>query len=274
MFGFGKKLPAPNKRPTNPGLGPTGKLTLSSGGRNWTEEVDLVRAAAEALAKHGHSVKNHATWLQHPASGYSILPQLAGVQLLDGGGMRTVTTVQVNHAALAPDGIFEYQHATGDKLVESVFNGLDQWVQTDFVALLDAARGKAEKCTEMRLSLPAKDGKVTKVRRAVLGPVSHFAQSPPAVTTPEEHPFCACCLLTRSFEAFKDLFQGDGFFGLRLYAARDQNGAPAADCRVNGDDFPAGIEALRRYAATWPAAGFEFRKQYVVLQAADGAEPE
>jgi hypothetical protein len=47
---------------------------------------------------------------------------------------------------------------------------------------------------------------------------------------------------------------------------RDADGVPAADCRVNGRDFEPGAVALRAYAATWPAAGYEFRKQYVVLQ--------
>jgi hypothetical protein len=47
---------------------------------------------------------------------------------------------------------------------------------------------------------------------------------------------------------------------------RDANGDPQADCRVNGDDWDKGTEALRKYVGTWPAAGFEMRKQYVVVQ--------
>jgi hypothetical protein len=69
----------------------------------------------------------------------------------------------------------------------------------------------------------------------------------------------------KSFPAFKDLFEGDGFYGVRLYAARDEAGVPLADCRVNGEDYESGASALREYAKTWPPAGFEFRKQYVVL---------
>ena len=52
----------------------------------------------------------------------------------------------------------------------------------------------------------------------------------------EEHPFCPCCLLTRSFEAFRGFMEGDGFYCLRLFAARDTEGVPQADCRVNGED--------------------------------------
>ena len=43
-----------------------------------------------------------------------------------------------------------------------------------------------------------------------------------------------------------------------------------ADCRVNGDDFEPGAIALRAYATTWPDAGYEFRKQYVIFQPFDG----
>ena len=60
--------------------------------------------------------------------------------------------------------------------------------------------------------------------------------------------------------------EGDAFYGLRLYAARDENGEPQADCRINGEDWEPGKEALRDYAGTWTPAGYEFRKQYVVLQ--------
>jgi hypothetical protein len=142
-------------------------------------------------------------------------------------------------------------------------------VQTDFVTLLEATQDKPVKCTQMQMEFPARDGKPAKARRVILGPVSHYAQCPPTPATPEEHPFCSCCLLTRSFEAFKQYIEGDGFFGLRLYAARDQNGQAAADCRINGDEYEPGKAALRKYVSTWPAAGFEFRKQYVVIQPFD-----
>jgi hypothetical protein len=71
--------------------------------------------------------------------------------------------------------------------------------------------------------------------------------------------------LTKSFEAFKELMEGSGFYGLRLFAAHDQNGVPQADCRVNGEDWEKGAEALRSYVTTWPGTAYEFRKQYVVL---------
>lgn len=69
--------------------------------------------------------------------------------------------------------------------------------------------------------------------------------------------------------AFKELIEGDGFYGLRLFAARNAEGTPEADCRVNGEDWEIGAQALREYAGTWPSAGYEFRKQYVVLQSID-----
>jgi len=47
---------------------------------------------------------------------------------------------------------------------------------------------------------------------------------------------------------------------------RDQDGAAAADCRVNGEDWKEGERALRAYVEKWPQRGFEARKQYVILQ--------
>lgn len=83
----------------------------------------------------------------------------------------------------------------------------------------------------------------------------------------QAHAFCPCCLFTQSLEAFLPLLEGDTrMLGIRLFATRDAAGEIAADCRINGVDFPEGAACLRRYAATWPAyAGLEFRKQYVVV---------
>ena len=72
--------------------------------------------------------------------------------------------------------------------------------------------------------------------------------------------------MTNSFAAFKDLIEDDAFPGIRFFAARDADGSPLADCRVNGEDWEPGAEALRAYVKTWPGDGYEFRKQYVVLQ--------
>lgn len=80
-----------------------------------------------------------------------------------------------------------------------------------------------------------------------------------------DHEFCPCCLLTNSFEAFKELIEDRSVYGIRLLAMRDANGDPQADCRVNGNDWGKGAEALRKYVGTWSAAGLEMRKQYVVV---------
>lgn len=117
-------------------------------------------------------------------------------------------------------------------------------------------------------------------RRVILGPVTHIIQNPKARAEQqlleaqrktqedhcEEHEFCPCCLLTNSFEAFRELIEDRSVYGIRLFAMRDANGDPQADCRVNGNDWDKDTEALRKYVGTWPADGFEMRKQYVVVQ--------
>jgi len=74
------------------------------------------------------------------------------------------------------------------------------------------------------------------------------------------------CLRTPLINTFKELIEDHTFFGLRLFAARDEKGIPQADCRVNGQDWEKGKESLQKYVETWPDVGYEFRKQYVVLQ--------
>jgi hypothetical protein len=253
----------------NPGIRATAQATLSKEGRQWTEEVDLVALAATTLAGYDHRVERASGWLHHAESGFVIIPRIVAVKPLTEGGVRTVTTIQVNHPSLAPDGVFEYQHATGDRLDESISSGFSQWAELDFVPLLDALEPVAKTCPIMELTFPESDGRPARKRRAVLGPVVRMAQQPAPPTTDDQddgHCFCPCCLLTQSFDAFHPLIEADRLCCLRLFAYRDEDGTPGADCRVNGVDFEAGAQALRAYAEGWPPMGIEYRKQLVILQ--------
>jgi hypothetical protein len=267
MFGFFKRKPSPEKIPTNPGIGPKSKIAFTDGDRTWTETVDVVELAYQAFRKHGYAVRNRTTWLDHIESGYAILPLLVSMQPSE-RGVSTTTTMQVNHPTLTPKGVFEYQHSFGDTTAGSITAGFEQWLQTDFVTLLDAARDKPKTCTMMDMEFPDGDERAARVRRAILGPVAHYMQKPPPQT--EEHPFCPCCMLTRTFDIVQRHLSSDDFTCIRFYAARDENGDPQADCRVNGEDWEEGAEALRVYASSWPEAAFEFRKQYVVLRTLGG----
>jgi hypothetical protein len=245
-------------------LQPTGEVGFSNAKRTWTERFDLTTEAAAVLKARGHAVTAYKTWLEHGDSGFVIQPQLGGIWPLNEGGVRTTTTLQVNHPTLIPGGVFEYQHSTANTVVESLAKGFDQWAEMDFVTPLDALRPEPEHCSTLEKTFPARDGKPARVRRAVLGPTGHIANAPPDAA--REHPFCPCCLLTNSFEAFQNLIDADAFYGLRLFAIRNADGTPSADCRVNGDDWEKGAQALRAYVGTWPQSGFEARKQYVILQ--------
>jgi hypothetical protein len=266
MFGFFKQRPVPALLKSNRGIGTKAKLDLTNGQRSWTEEFDLVQILASTLKQRGRSVKNEKSWIEDRKSGFMLSPQLVDMRLLNDGGIQTLSTIQINHSLLVPDGTFEFQHSTGNSATQSLANGFDMWAQTDFVALLDALEEKPSQCTVMVMQFPATEGRAGRVRRAILGPTAHYMQEPPPKTDSEEHPFCPCCLLTRSGHVFRELIQADGFQCIRMFAARDVEGNAQADCRVNGEEFPQGAQALREYAATWPLAGYEFRKQYVVLQ--------
>lgn len=266
--------PQPPKCPGNPGMTVNGKIAFTNGERCWTESFHLSRIAAGVLRDRGHEVVEHEIWLELRPSGFILQPLLVEARPLERGGVQTVTTIDVRHAELIKDGLFEYQHSTGDDLTESLTKGLESWESVDLPVLLDALRPKPEKCTLWVMTFPAKDGALARTRRAVLGNVTCFAQHPPAPNEAEcnesaqeecEHPFCNCCFLTRNFEVFRSQIESDGCFGIRFYALRDKDGTPGADCRINGEDYEPGMEALRSYVATWPWAGFEFRKQYVFL---------
>lgn len=272
MFHWLRRKPLSARRFTaaNPGRGPVATLAVSTGGRSWTEEVDTVDSLARVLTGLGHSVtRDGAARVRHPDSGLVFRPQFVALHPLDNGAVRTVTTVETTHPELAPDGVFEFQHSVGGGPRDAIDKGFDQWAGMDLVTFREALRARPEACTMLQMSFPGQAGQPARFRRAILGPVGHYVENPPdppAAGAGDEHPFCPCCLLTRSIEAFKDLFQGDGFYAIRRFAARDPDGTPEADCRVNGAAYAAGARALKTYARTWPRAGYEFRKQYVILQ--------
>jgi len=131
-------------------------------------------------------------------SGFLIQPQLGELQLLEGGGVRTVTTNAGQSPDVDPRSGLRVPAFDGNPVVSSLTRGFDQWLQTDFVALPDALRVKPQSCTMMEMTFPAEDEKPQRIRRPVLGPVTHMAQTPPDAT--EGHPpFCTCCLLINSF---------------------------------------------------------------------------
>jgi hypothetical protein len=264
----------PGKGPGNPGVGAVAKVDFRRGEESWSESINLVESTVKVLTDLAYEVTCDDTWVRHPESELAFRPQFVALYPLDNGGVRTVTTVETRHPTLVPDGVFEFQHATGNDVRDSIVSGLDQWARIDLVTFLDALKETPASCMTLRMTLPADGGRPARYRRAVLGPIGHFAQNPPAVENGEEHPFCPCCLLTRSMEAFKELFTGESFYALRFFASRDPQGRPEADCRVNGENWPRGAAALTAYARTWPAAGFEFRKQYVILQNMPDAGPD
>lgn len=171
--------------------------------------------------------------------------------------LRTVSKVFCKHPAYFPEGLFEFQHASGSTEVESLLNGFRSWAQTDLATLSDAVSNEVNASLVMEMP-----------RKVFMGPYIHHATTAPAGQDCSDqcHDFCPCCLFTNSIEAFRDLLASQAFYGIRLYACRSDEGMLAADCRVNGEDFPAGAELLKQYAATWPPRGLEFRKQYVVIR--------
>jgi hypothetical protein len=226
--------------------------------------IDVVELAVGVMKKRGHAVKRHDTWLEHPDSGLVIRPQLLESHP-SSSVVRSVSVVTTSHPRLAPDGVFEYQHAVGETLSDAFCDGFDQWAQLDFIVFLDALRDAPEQCAGIGFNFQRTDGPALS-RRVVLGPVGHAVAHPEVPPLDDGHPFCSCCFVTNTFEAFRPLLETDGFYGIRLFAARREDGSAQADCRVNGEDWDEGKQALLGYVDTWPQAGFEFRKQYVVLQ--------
>ena len=261
---FRRKRPPLVARSNSPGLGHQLRAAFSNSERTWEESADLSTCLADTLIGLGHapSVKGHSLELE----GFTLQPQIVSFQPIHPSGVQTATTIEVAHPTLGR-GILEYQHSTGDNLAESLSKGFKGWADLDLPVFLDALHPQPAVCTFLEMSLPPTAQRPSTLhRRVVLGPPLHIGQEAATGVDHDPHPFCPCCFYTNSHEAFKGLLESDGFYGIRLFALRRADGRVQADCRVNGEDWPAGIEPLVRYATSWPQRGFEVRKQYVCMQ--------
>lgn len=240
----------------NPGQGVLLTLNYTNGSQ---EELDLPELLSAVLAAAGYPVERDGNWLRHRPSGYELLAQMVEITLDE--RVQSTTTIQLHHPRLFPAGIFEYQHSFGDDVRESFNYGFQLWLDSDWRLLLAAAGDTGEEVSTMELSFP--DGR----RRWIyFGDVQYWQEQPAPARADEEHPLgCPCCLFTSSQDAFLPLLEGHDSYGLRLFATRNPDGSVAADCRVNGEDYPAALESLRAFAAGWPGRGAEFRKQYLVI---------
>jgi hypothetical protein len=256
--------------PNNPGQGSTFLVDYSEGERHWAEEVDTVDALATSLEARDIPFERSQQWLTIEG-GLIVRPQFVQVRPRDDDSVQSTTTIEINHETLCPAGTFEYQHATGETVDESLESGFGTWADTDLPVLREALSGQFDRCMVMSMSFDKRLSIPARTRQLILGPPTHAAAKSDQTSkskraSADNHEFCPCCLLTRNLDAFSELIEGNNFFALRLYAMRNSQGGAEADCRVNGVDWPAGAEALIKYVATWPGRGFEFRKQYAVIR--------
>lgn len=267
MFNRLKKKPyVPVAPANNPGRMLEAALNFD-GPTPHSEQLQMLPLLAAQLELAGFSAQLREHWLQLP-NGLYLQPLLMGVEARDDGKLSTGTTISVCHEKWIPQGLFEYQYAVDDTATQSVQQGMAQWIRMDLQTLCDAIAEPGEGPDErmrMEMDFPASEAHGALQRRVVFGSTAHLRREPDDAAD-AEHPFCPCCLFTNAMGSFDAQLKSEQLYGLRLFAARSQDGEVEADCRVNGEEWPQGAEALMEYARSWPAQGFEFRKQYVVIR--------
>jgi len=214
----------------------------------------------------------HAAGIEATRDGeFAVLASDIGIACKFGGSREhpgrvgAMTCTVTSHPVHFPDGVTEFQNSQGETLEEALRSGFEMWAKVDLALLELIVNDKVSECMSMQLGFPMKDGS-TLTRQVVFGGTAHFADDSKETEEAEEHPFCPCCLFTNSLEALKPEVEQDRFLGIRLFAARDTDGAAQSDFRINGEDFEPGRDALKHYVASWPERGLEFRKQYVVVR--------
>jgi hypothetical protein len=257
---FKKSAP---KEDSIPDYGLDIRIAFSNDQGSWSESVNLLECLQEVLTELGRNFTRHEDHLI-VEPGLKVVPRLTWFKPGYPKGIQTATIITTEYPAKIPNGIFEYQHASATNLKDAICQGFKSWATHDLPVFIDYVNASLTECTAMELKAPATYGRGETIRRALLGPPTQtYFLNPPE---DQEHCFCPCCLLTNSVDMLKELMNGDEFNAVRLLAIRNADGTTQADCRVNGAEYEAGKAALAKYAATWPGAGFEMRKQYVIFE--------
>lgn len=255
-------LPPPVEN--NPGNGSELTISFTRGDEQWQEILDMPELLGKVLEEEERRYTLQDGWLLLD-SGLALLPQFLYFNLNDNGTVETSTTIEIRDTRGLFSGVFEYQHARSDvSAAASLSTGFRRWMQVDLVVLEDALKAKPDQCSMMQMSFNGAEEGHQRPRRILLGPVEHYATI--ASQEAEEHPFCPCCLFSNSMKGFMPQLQSGGFYAVRMYAARNSEGEIMADCRVNGEDWDAGREALLQYVQQWSEKGLEYRKQMIVIQ--------
>ena len=245
---------------SNPGMTTQFSIDFSNEESQWTETFNLSELLLQTKLDDDLEATFQDDWLCL-SNGYWLLPRIGNVNL-DSPGAQTMTTIQIAHEELLPDGVFEYQHSASNQDVQdAIQSGFESWWQGDYPVLADAISEEPSSCHFLEMSTEGNPGMC---RRVILGPPAHYFSQ--EIPNEEEHPFCPCCLVTNSFEGFQTLFESEETCAMRLFVCRNDEGIVEADCRVNGEDWDEGRDSLVKYGETWPDRGFEFRKQYCLFK--------
>lgn len=235
-----------------------------------TKRFDLVEILVESLQAEGIACERQGEWVC--VEGWWFGPRFVSLDVKDYGKVGTCTTIQACHPDLCPDGVFEYQYSIPMlDILETLRGAFYMWIRFD-LPVFRTTVSKAADCMSMEMKFPEKDNGLPRSRQVVFVPTWRYLSDPPEACSgdasdacADEHEVCDCCLFTNSLERFKVLLEQDGFYALRFFAARDEDGSVSTDCRLNGEDWAEGAQALADYAATWQS-GYEFRKQLVVIR--------
>lgn len=183
----------------------------------------------------------------------------------------SVTRIVAFHDEYFPDGLPELQHAIGADAAQAMAEGMAAWAHRVLPVLEDAVRPAVRACDLLAVKFPPPGEGAPRLYQAILGPVMHErsgGSEAAADRVTEDDAPCPACMTTRIQDLLGERVRVGGYTGLSLLAGRDAAGTLIADCRVNGELFPEGVERLAAYANAWPARGYAFMQQYVIIRPA------
>lgn len=179
------------------------------------------------------------------------------------GNIHARLIIKTRHEGLFPDGIFEFAYGGGTDMESAIIDAAYRWIQSDFNTIHDLL------CTAKEHNHDGNKADVVSMtpQGEVLGWEIVFG---PLISTTIEgvkQKISQDEIFWRLFDVItEDLLGEKGIYPIKFFAIQNEKNEIDADCRLNGQDWQKGREALLEYIREWNLKDiFHWRKQYVIV---------
>lgn len=201
------------------------------------------------------------------------------LELTIGGTMSQVEELRENVKAarlsitldhrLFPGPIFEFVYGWGSSTKVATINAFERWIDSDFPVIHDfLADHKLENGHTSEVKIASNSGETGEQIswKGIIGPLLIFKGGEVVYDQENRNE-----IIKPLFEAITGDFLGRrGMYPIRCFMSKNSDQQIEVDCRVNGEEWKRGYDALVECCQRWEVQDYLFWKQYLLIYSLEG----